>query len=85
MQNAALSGHAFHMNEALNGIPLSTAIHLGSHPQYNNRVLQKLNTFNQANPNASPDKCFIFVNQLIQQVRTAIANNPNIPINQLIF
>lgn len=34
------------MNEALNGIPLSTAVHNGSHANYNNLVKQRLDNIN---------------------------------------
>lgn len=38
VQKASLSSNAFHMNEALNGIPLSNVQHYGSHANYNNLV-----------------------------------------------
>lgn len=85
VQKAAKSGNAFHLNEALNGIPLSTAVHSGSHGHYDNLIFQKLKLFAEANPNATPSQCYNKVNEIISQIRTAIANNPNTPINQLIF
>ena len=85
VQKAAKSGNAFHLNEALNGIPLSTAIHSGSHGHYDNLIFQKLKLFAEANPNATPSQCYNKVNEIISQIRTAIANNPNTPINQLNF
>jgi A nuclease family of the HNH/ENDO VII superfamily with conserved AHH len=85
IQKAARAAEAFHMNEALNGIPLSTLVHNGSHPHYDNLIIQKLKVFADANPNASPSQCFDKVNEIISQIRTAIANNPTTSINQLNF
>ncbi|WP_445457854.1 AHH domain-containing protein [Flavobacterium sp. HNIBRBA15423] len=85
VQKAAKSGSAFHMNEALNGIGLSTLVHSGSHGAYDAKILQKFNDFLLANPNATPNQCYAKANQVIQEIRTAIANNPNTPINQLNF
>jgi len=85
VQKAAKSGSAFHMNEALNGIPLSTAVHSGSHGNYDGKIAQKLNDFINLNPNATPSECYTKVTQIIQQIRTAIQNNPGVPINQLNF
>jgi hypothetical protein len=85
VQKAAKSADAFHLNEALNGIPLSTAVHSGSHGNYDARIFQKLKLFEEANPNATPSQCYNKVNEIISQIRTAIANNPNTPINQLNF
>jgi len=85
VQKAATSGNAFHMNEALNGIPLSTAVHNGSHAHYDGLILDKLILFEKTNPNATPSQCYNKVNEIISQIRTAIANNPNTPINQLNF
>jgi hypothetical protein len=73
---------AFHMNEALNGIPLSSAVHNGSHGAYDARITALLNVLPA---NATPDQCYAKVNEVINIVRTEIANNPNTPVNQLIF
>lgn len=82
VQKAAKSGSAFHMNEALNGIPLSTAVHNGSHGNYDAQITALLNVLPA---NATPTQCYNKVNEVINIVRTAIANNPNTPINQLNF
>ena len=85
IQKAAKSESAFHMNEALNGIPLSTAVHNGSHAHYDGLILSKLQDFSRVNPNATPNQCYTQVNNIINQIRTVILNNPNTPINQLNF
>ncbi len=85
IQKAASSENAFHLNETLNGIPLDNAVHMGSHNNYDGIISLKLNNFLIDNPNATPNQCYNFVANLIQQIRIAIANNPITPINQLNF
>lgn len=70
VQRASNSGNAFHMNEALNGIPLNTAVHSGSHANYDNVIQIKFDQFNASNPNASPDECYSFLIDLIQDVKS---------------
>lgn len=82
IQKASKSQHAFHLNEAINGIPLSTAIHSGSHAHYDNLIQGYLDNIPL---NATPDEAYIKVMEIISKVRTAIQNNPGIPINQLNF
>lgn len=82
IQKASKSQHAFHMNEALNGIPLDNVIHSGSHPHYDNLIEQYLNNIPA---NATPDQAYEKVMEIISKVRTAIQNNPNVPLNQLNF
>ncbi|QLC67555.1 AHH domain-containing protein [Flavobacterium sp. LPB0248] len=82
IQKASKSQHAFHMNEALNGIPLENAVHNGSHARYDDLIQGYLNRIPD---NATPDQCYEAVTDIINKVRTAIANNPNTHINQLIF
>lgn len=85
VQKASKSGNAFHMNESLNGIPMHTDFHNGSHPNYSNQITQYFNEFLEQNQNATPDECYNFLTDLIQDIRTAIQNNPTTHINQLIF
>ena len=37
------------------------------------------------NPNASPHECYIFVSDLIQQIRNWIISHPNSHLNDLIL
>ena len=86
VQKAAKSANAFHMNEALNGIPLSIAVHNGSHAAYDQRVLDRLlDIKNQYGPNMTPQQAYNGLTILINDIKTAILNNPTTPINQLIF
>ena len=82
VQKAAKSGSAFHMNEELNGIPIHTNFHFGSHPNYNNQIQQYLNSIPS---NATPDQAYNAINTLINNIKTAIQNNPTTHINQLTF
>jgi A nuclease family of the HNH/ENDO VII superfamily with conserved AHH len=82
VQKAFKSAEAFHLNEALNGISLSTLVHSGSHGSYDDLIEGYLNA---VPANATPSECFNAVNQIIDKVRTAIANNPTTKVNDLIF
>lgn len=70
------------MNEALNGIPLDTSIHLGSHPNYSNLIQQRLD---EIDINQSPDEIYDDISAIISDVRNAIGNNPDTHINNLVF
>ena len=78
IQKASKSQHAFHMNEELNGIALSTAVHNGSHARYDGLIQGYLD---RIPGNATPDQCYEAVNDIIDKVRIAIANNPGVHIN----
>ncbi len=86
VQRAARSGNAFHMNEALNGIPLNIGVHGGSHPAYDQRIMNRLSEIADFyGPNMTPQQAYNGLIDLINDVRIAVINNPNVPINQLIF
>lgn len=82
IQKAALSSNAFHLNEALNGIPLSSAVHSGSHANYTNLVKQRLDAIPS---NYTPNQVYDEVMDIISDIRSAISSHPNTPINQLLF
>ncbi|MDL2143563.1 AHH domain-containing protein [Flavobacterium tructae] len=82
IQKASKSQHAFHMNEELNGIALSNAVHNGSHSHYDNLIQRRLDAIPL---NATPDETYAKILDLLNDVRTAIKNNPNTHINQLNF
>lgn len=82
IQKAAKSNKEFHMNEAFNGIPLNTAVHNGSHLNYDNNVMAKLNLIPA---NATPEQAYNKVLELVNNIRSAIIANPNTHINNLIF
>jgi hypothetical protein len=82
IQKAAKSGSAFHINEALNGIPLTSTVHSGGHLIYNNLVEIRLNAIPA---NSTPAQAYDEIMEIIDDIRSAIQNNPNVPINQLNF
>jgi hypothetical protein len=82
IQKAAKSAKAFHMNEVLNGIPLTNAVHNGSHAVYDAKIVEYLEKIPTS---ATPDQAYDEVLKIINKVKIAIQNNPNTPINQLIF
>lgn len=84
------SDNAFHMNELLNGISLPKTggaglpQHLGSHPDYNNRVEASLNAIQaQLGPNMSPQNALDKLTQLISNINTKIATTNGGTINNV--
>lgn len=82
IQKAARSKKFFHLNEALNGIPLNQLVHSGSHAHYDDLVQLKLD---QIDVNLSPEETYDEIINIIGDIRNAINSYPNIPLNQLIF
>lgn len=82
VQQAAKSGSAFHMNEALNGIAVAAWRNQPNHNLYNNRV-QAL--FDALPSNLTPDQAHDAVTNIVNTIRAAIVNNPNTHLNDLIF
>ncbi|MBB2148269.1 AHH domain-containing protein [Pedobacter gandavensis] len=82
IQKAAKSKLALHMNSALNGIPLNTLIHNGSHAAYDARVAQRLELIPS---HFSPEQTYDEVLIIINDIRNAMNNYPNVHVNQLIF
>ncbi len=79
----------FHLNELLNGIPLTAIQHTGSHNLYNQRVmahLTNIKTYLQNTGNYTPQAAKQQITNLINNViKPALTNNPNTPINNIIF
>ena len=82
IQKAALSGNAFHINEAINGVPIHIDFHNGRHTNYTNRIIQRLDDIDL---NQSIDDIYNDVTDIINDVNSAIRNNQRTHINQLIF
>jgi hypothetical protein len=88
VQAAAKTGNPFHMNELLNGIALDKSIHIEGmvHAAYNTRVanaLQVLKT--NLGPNINPLEARQELGNLINNIRTAIQQNPGVSLNNIIF
>ena len=79
----------FHLNEILNGIPLTALQHNGSHNLYNDRVkahLVNIKNSLMANGQFNPENASNAIENLINNIiKPAILNNPNIPLNQIVF
>lgn len=82
IQKAAKSDNAFHMNEALNGIPVEAWRNQPNHDLYDQKVQALLNSIPE---NLSPNETYIRFNSIINDIRNAIVNNPNTHLNDLIF
>lgn len=82
IQKAAKSSKAFHMNSALNGIPLNTSVHVGSHAEYDRQIMLLLNDIDV---NLTPEQTADAIEAVIIHVKNTILNNPNTHINNLVF
>ena len=83
VQKAAKSENAFHLNEALNGIPLNSTSHLTGHAQYTLRIETILNSLHSTNQNMSPQQAYNHIISLTNQIRTHILNHPNYNLGQI--
>lgn len=81
VQKAAKSKHAFHMNEALNGIPRLNSLHLTGHKIYNTKILNILEEYK--NRIETPDEAYNFIVGLANHIRTLIKNNPTLNSGQI--
>jgi hypothetical protein len=86
IQLAAQSKFPFHVQDVLNGIPLSLIQHNGSHDLYTGRVRVALdNISRQYGTNLTPEIAYNEIVNLTNRIKKAILANPNTPINNLIF
>lgn len=86
IQKAAKSEKAFHIDEALNGIPVEAWRNQPNHDLYNDLIESKLDEFNTiTNPLADNDEAYDFIIDLIDQVEDWIINNPNSHLNDLVL
>ncbi len=86
VQKAAKSDYNFHLNEALNGIPLKKEVHNGSHPNYDAQVQKRLTEIlDDYGPNIAPNDAYDELVDLVNDIRIWISNNPNTPIDEIIL
>lgn len=84
VQKAAEGG--FHINDVMNGIKVSAIQQAGSHPQYDLKVQRALDDIVTLYGNSiTPTQAMDGISLLLDRIRSAISNNPNIPLNELIF
>jgi hypothetical protein len=86
IQKAASARFPFHVQDILNGVPLTTAQHIGSHPQYTERVriaLQEIKT--RHGVNLTPEIAYQEIVDLTNRIKAVITANPNVSIENIIF
>ncbi|MEE9362428.1 MAG: AHH domain-containing protein [Cellulophaga sp.] len=82
VQKAAKSKKAFHINEALNGIPVASWRN-SNHPAYSNQVVDLMDDIITQSPNLTPNQAFEKLVELKTYVEGVIKNNPNVKIQNL--
>lgn len=85
IQKASKSSSTFHLNEALNGIPLNSLQHTGNHADYTTVIFNKLEAYRALNPNATPMQCYNYLVSLINDIKAWILANPNTNINLIVL
>jgi hypothetical protein len=53
------------------------------HPNYTSEVQQRLNKFQEENPNATPQQAAEFLRNLVKDLQQTINNNPGTKVNDL--
>lgn len=82
IQKAAKSGNSFHIDEALNGIPIEAWRNQPNHNLYDQRLTELLNAIPST---LSEDDTYKRIKSIIENVETIIKNNPNLHLNDLNF
>jgi hypothetical protein len=86
IQMAAKTDFPFHVQDILNGIPLSTVQHNGSHAAYTEKVRQALRQIEtQHGSNLTPQIAFQEIVDLTNRIKAQILANPTVSINNLNF
>jgi hypothetical protein len=74
------------VQDLLNSIPLTTAQHLGSHPQYTQRVKNALLEIEtRIGANLTPEIAYQEIVNLTNRIKSVIIANPNLNIENIIF
>ena len=86
IQKAAGANFPFHVQDILNGIPLSPLQHKGSHDLYTGRVRSALNDIKQRfGASLTPEIAYNEIVDLTNRIKEAILANPNTNIENIIF
>ncbi len=80
VQNAAKASKHFHLNEAQNGIPRPTSLHLSGHQHYNNAVREILENNNNI---TNPNDAYNFIIGFTEHIRDLIIANPTLNSGQI--
>jgi hypothetical protein len=83
VQLAAMANgpHPWHMNDFINGLGVASSRHPGSHPNYSNAVLSKLEDIMEENPNISPDIARDKLENLAVSIKNILNQHPNLGVN----
>lgn len=82
IQKAASSTNAFHMDDALNGIPVEAWRNQPNHNNLNLLIKSKLDALPN---NLNPEQAYTALMNIINQAKNAIVNNPNVHLNNIHF
>lgn len=87
IQKASMGNNAFHLNEALNGIPLNLKTHKPPHNIYNGKILDRLDQLWSQNggANMTTNRAEELVRSLNAQIKNWILANPYSSINDIIL
>ena len=86
IQKAAQARFPFHVQDIMNGIPISALQHSGSHPNYTLRVNQALENIKISyGSNLTPEIAYQEIVNLTNRIKAEIASHPNTKIDDLIF
>ena len=83
VQKASKSKDAFHINEALNGIPLPSSNHLTGHHLYNTKIESIFTYLGETYPNMDSSAAYNHINALADQIKDLIIANPNMNLGQI--
>ncbi|PWL38992.1 hypothetical protein DKG77_12260 [Flagellimonas aquimarina] len=83
VQQAAKSKNAFHMNEALNGLPFNASNHLLGHQSYNTKVGTILSNISSLNPGMSDLQAYNELTSFANYMENLISSNPNLNLGQI--
>jgi len=84
IQKAAKAEFPFHINEFSNGIAVD-AWQNTTHPNYNDKIFDILEEFNNDYPSATPEQAKAFLEEEMEALFQLIQSNPSIKIDRLIF
>jgi len=86
VQAASKAKNPFHMNELKNGFPLDNTRHMGSHPNYDNRIQLALNEIkSRMGSNPDPNLAATELRALLTRIEDAIRTQAPAMIDNVIF
>jgi hypothetical protein len=83
VQQAAKSSREFHLNKALNGLPLPSSAHLTGHSLYNKKIREVLDEYHFDNPNLSDEAAYDFMEDFAVYLKGLMQAHPNKSLGQI--